>query len=289
MQQIVYCNGMWSPWRKTGSDLGLWRADGAVEVLEARRETMFHPEKHLERLAVSCAGYKDLDMALLPSKEEILSKVDGLLKKENHESTIIHILATPGQSKDLKKSDGLQELIIDVRELEQTPENPFKLRTVDAVRYFPHCKLTAGYGYARRFLADAEADGFNGILYQNQKTGLCEGAYQNFFAVRDDGVLITPKFGVLFGITREIVLDLARKSAIFKDVVENSLWFWQLHNCKEVFLTSTTLGVAPIAEITSGLSGTRKTFKIAPENTFSSALKEKFLNYREEYFTSRGA
>lgn len=289
MFQIIYSGGLWYPWKKIDSNLALWRADGAVEVLEAYDGILFHFDEHFERLIHSCAGYKDLDMNLLPSKEEILLRTIELLEKSSYKNAIVHILATPGNSRDLKKSNGKPELVIDVRELEHLQVNSLKLVTVSAVRYYPDCKLTAGYGYARRFLAEAEEKGFDGIIYHNNETGLNEGAYQNIFFVRKDGILITPKIGVLHGVTRGIVLEIAQKSGIFKDVAEDSVWFWQLGNFSEAFLTSTTLGVAPIAEITSNISKTKKSFKDSPDNTYTLALKEKFLNYRKEYFKTREA
>src|SRR3989344_4875558 len=78
MLQSIYCNGLWSPWRKVASDLGLWRADGALEVLEARGDILFHWEDHYERLLRSLAGYKEIALDMLPPKEEILAHTEAL-------------------------------------------------------------------------------------------------------------------------------------------------------------------------------------------------------------------
>src|SRR3989338_7833573 len=180
MVQTVYSRGVWRPWVKLGSDLGLWRADGALEVMEAQGRVLFHWEDHFERLVKSCGGYKDLDMAQLPPEAEVRKQVENLLKRESS-SAIVHLLVTPGTSSDLKNSDGFPEMVIDVRGLENSGDgSPLKLIIKDIRRYFPELKLTAGYGYARRFQAEAVAEGYDSFLYWGERTGILEGPFESY-------------------------------------------------------------------------------------------------------------
>ncbi len=294
MHQMIYCNGVWSPWRKTGGNLGLWRADGALEVFEARLEIPFHMEDHILRLQRSCIGYDEINMELLPSSEEIYKNTMELLQKSDFPEGIVHILATPGNSNDLKKSLGFPELIIDVRRLERVDMPPLKMKTEDAKRYFPECKLTAGYGYARRFQAKAAALGFDSFLYHDERGGILEGPYENFFVVTKTSCLYTPANDVLKGVTRKIFLELAKESKIFREVREVP---WPIHigyleQCDEAFLSSTTKG----GIVPSGEMGDAAQIRqidgydhfITGPDTKSARLKKLFLEYRENYFKSRG-
>jgi len=291
MLQSIYCNGLWSPWRKVASDLGLWRADGALEVLEARGDILFHWEDHYERLLRSLAGYKEIALDMLPPKEEILAHTEALLKKAGLHDNIVHILVTPGHSYDLKKAVGRPELIIDVRKLERAEASPLKMVTINAKRYFPECKLTAGYGYARRFQAEAVGEGYDSFLYWGERTGILEGPYENFFVVTKTGCLYTPASNVLKGVTRKIFLELAEKADIFTEVREVP---WAIHlgyleRCSEAFLSSTTKGGIPAKEL-GDVSQIKQIdgydhFEVGAD-TRSAKLKDLFLKYRENYFAS---
>src|SRR3989344_8415397 len=172
MIQTVYCKGSWRPWVKIGSDLGLWRADGVLEVLEAQGGVLFHWEDHFERLVKSCCGYKNLDMAQLPPEAEVRKQVENLLKKESS-SAIVHLLVTPGTSSDLKNADGFPEMVINVSRLENSFDDPpLKLVTKNVRRYFPEFKLTAGCGYCRSVHAIEDALGQFNILYLGEASGL---------------------------------------------------------------------------------------------------------------------
>jgi branched-chain amino acid aminotransferase len=79
----------------------------------------------------------------------------------------------------------------------------------------------------------------------NAADRLTEGASSNLFVVRS-GRLLTPSLedGLLEGITRGLVLDLARGARI--DASEESLAGNDLRTADEAFLTSTLKGVLPI-------------------------------------------
>jgi branched-chain amino acid aminotransferase len=79
----------------------------------------------------------------------------------------------------------------------------------------------------------------------NARERVAEGATSNVFAVTG-GTLITPPLedGILEGITRALVLDLARRDGI--PAREESLLPDRLRRADEAFLTSTLKGVVPI-------------------------------------------
>ena len=75
-----------------------------------------------------------------------------------------------------------------------------------------------------------------------------EGAASNVFAVID-GVLITPPKGndILPGITRDVILDIARKNNI--PCNEDKIPFAELQTASEIWVTSSTREIIPIVEL----------------------------------------
>ncbi len=79
----------------------------------------------------------------------------------------------------------------------------------------------------------------------NERDGLTEGASSNVFVVRSNR-LLTPgaEEGLLEGITRGLVIDLARRDGV--ETSEEALRADDLRGADEVFLTSTLKGVLPV-------------------------------------------
>lgn len=73
-----------------------------------------------------------------------------------------------------------------------------------------------------------------------------EGAGYNLFALVDS-VLVTPEGGVLKGVTRRTVLELAVRAGVA--VREGALLEGELLRADEVFATSTAGGVMPVTSI----------------------------------------
>jgi branched-subunit amino acid aminotransferase/4-amino-4-deoxychorismate lyase len=77
---------------------------------------------------------------------------------------------------------------------------------------------------------------------------VAEGTVSNIFCV-EDGRLRTPPLsdGILQGITREVVLELARRDGLLTE--ESSLTPESLGEADEVFLTSTGMEVLPVTRV----------------------------------------
>jgi branched-chain amino acid aminotransferase len=83
-----------------------------------------------------------------------------------------------------------------------------------------------------------------------------EGAGFNVFAVTD-GALYTPARGVLLGITRRTVIEIAKQLGL--PVHAGDLPVGDLYRADELFLTSTAGGVMPVANLDGQPVGTGKT------------------------------
>ncbi len=92
-----------------------------------------------------------------------------------------------------------------------------------------------------------QADAYEAIML-NVNGHLTEGTISNVFFVKD-GILCTPSVdcGILDGITRGIVLDLAAKNGI--EVKEGQFISDDIYKSSEVFITNSTMEVMPCRAI----------------------------------------
>jgi branched-chain amino acid aminotransferase len=92
----------------------------------------------------------------------------------------------------------------------------------------------------------AQAKGYNDALMFDWRGQVAEATGANAFFVRD-GALHTPTPDCfLNGITRQTVMELARKRGI--EVVERAIWPEELESFEQFFLTGSAAEVTPVAE-----------------------------------------
>jgi branched-chain amino acid aminotransferase len=107
---------------------------------------------------------------------------------------------------------------------------------------------TISYAENVRALAYAHEQGANEAVFCNTRGELCEATGSNLFAVLG-GVVCTPPpdSGCLLGVTRALVLEIARAHGISTE--ERVLTPGDLRGADEAFLTSTTREVQAIARV----------------------------------------
>ncbi|HEX4738555.1 MAG TPA: branched-chain amino acid aminotransferase [Allosphingosinicella sp.] len=94
---------------------------------------------------------------------------------------------------------------------------------------------------------NAQAKGYDDALMFDWRGQVAEGTGANAFFVRD-GVLHTPTPDCfLNGITRQTVIELAKKRGI--EVQERAIWPEELESFEQMFLTGSAAEVTPVAEI----------------------------------------
>ena len=76
---------------------------------------------------------------------------------------------------------------------------------------------------------------------------LCEGMGSNIFVVRDGAILTPREKYVLPGVSRQTVIELARKKGI--SLEEADIDLYDAYNADEVFLTSTSLAICPVTRV----------------------------------------
>ncbi len=128
--------------------------------------------------------------------------------------------------------------------------------------------------YLNNILAKIEAldSGVMEAIMYNHEGYVAEATGDNVFIVRN-GVIYTPPIsaGALDGITRRVVIDLARRQGI--TVVERNLTRFELYVCDEFFLTGTAAEVIGIVDIDGRAIGDGRPGPV------TCLLREKFFAY----------
>jgi branched-chain amino acid aminotransferase len=76
---------------------------------------------------------------------------------------------------------------------------------------------------------------------------LCEGMGSNIFVVRGSEILTPREKFVLPGVSRQTIIDLARKEGM--TLIEADIDLYDAYNADEMFLTSTSLCICPVTTI----------------------------------------
>mgnify|MGYP002412873953 CR=1 FL=1 len=87
---------------------------------------------------------------------------------------------------------------------------------------------------------------FEEVLLVNDAGNILEGLTSNFFAM-DDHILKTADQDVLFGITRSVVIELAKEMGI--EIKFEPVKISEIEKISEAFITSSSRGILPISKI----------------------------------------
>lgn len=142
-----------------------------------------------------------------------------------------------------------------------------------------HCNSTSprvkSLNYLNNIMAKLEAQdaGADEAIMLNPSGQVAECTGDNLFLIRD-GVLLTPPAseGILEGITRNLVMDLARKRGM--EVREVAMIRHDLYVADEIFATGTAAEVIPIVEVDRRPVGNGK------PGTITMQLNQDFVDYR---------
>jgi branched-chain amino acid aminotransferase len=245
---IFYLNGRFIPQSQAKisvTDLGFVRGYGVFDFLRTYHGCPFKLDEHLDRLANSA---REIHLTLLWSKRKLHDLVLATISKNHLPEANIKIIVSGGESSDQLTPGDKPTLAILVYPPVVYPkpfyDNGIKVITVSVLRSFPLAK-TINYIPAIVALAQAAEHKAVEALYVNSRHEVLEGTTTNFFVFRGD-TLITPKDGVLLGITRKVVLELAKKE--FK-IKLRAIKYKELKAVDEAFITASNKEVMPVVQI----------------------------------------
>lgn len=247
-QPICYLNGKYVPFDQAClplNDLGIVRGYGVFDFLRTYNAVPFKLTEHVQRLQNSA---KLIGLSLPWSTAEIEEITQNTLTHNHLPEANIRIVVTGGASADFITPLGQPSLMVIVTPVSKYPqeyyEQGIKVITVPIERFIPKAK-SLNYISAIGALQQAKQTNAVEALYMNSQGDVLEGTTTNFFVFRGSQ-LITPKEGILNGITRDVILKLAKDRF---EIVEQSIGYSQLNHCDEAFITSSTKEIMPVVQI----------------------------------------
>lgn len=227
-------------------DISILRGYGVFDFLRTYHHKPFKLKEHLARLAHS-AKLVGLTLPMPISRIEDLVW-EGLQKnKETYQDFNIRLVITGGLSQD-SVTPGRSTFIIIFTPAVEYPTNFYekgvKVTTFETMRQLTAAKST---NYLMGVIALQEARQVGGVEAIFTSGGqVYEGTTSNIFFGKGN-LLITPNFDILPGITRNVVLELARKAGIA--VEERPVPVAELPSCDEAFITASNKEVMPVVQI----------------------------------------
>ncbi|MFN8525328.1 MAG: aminotransferase class IV [Chloroflexota bacterium] len=250
MSELVYLNGEILPYEQATvhiDDRGFTLADGIYDVIRVYNGRPFEIHRHIRRIRRSAESMR---IELDTSPEQIADIARDLIARQGFQDAQIYVQITRGVAprghafpKGVKPT-----VLVAVR----PPINPSPERvdrgeaaiTVPDDRW-GRCDvktigLTANV-LARQRAVDAGV--YEAIFVRDGYVTDCASC--NAFAVFGQTVITAPKSNyILGGITREVVLEIARGNGL--EALEESFSVDRFRRADEIFLTGTNTGIMPI-------------------------------------------
>jgi branched-chain amino acid aminotransferase len=242
-------------------DHGLLYGDGVFEGIRAYHGRVFKLKEHIDRLFCSA---KAILLTLPLSHAGITQAVIETCRRNKVRDGYIRLVVTRGVGTlGLNPHRCTQpSLIIIAGKIQLYPEELYakgmEIITVPTTRNL-HSALNPAIkslNYLNNILAKIEANnaGCEEAIMLNAEGFVAECTGDNLFLVKN-GQLLTPPLsaGALYGITRGVVIDLARDEGW--TVTEPNLTRYDVFNADECFLTGTGAELIPVVKIDGRLIG----------------------------------
>lgn len=267
MSLLVNINGQLVPKEQATVsvfDHGLLYGDGVFEGLRCYSGHVFRLREHLDRLWKSALA---INLVIPTSQESLGEEIRRTLAANSFQDAYIRLLVTRGSGTlglDPNRCSHPQIIIItDLITLypEQFYQDGLELVTASTIRNHPAAlsPRIKSLNYLNSILAKMEGlrAGCVEALMLNHKGEVAECTADNIFIV-SQGRLWTPPTdaGILDGITRNAVLELAQKEGI--GVCQNPMTRHDVYISDECFLTGTAAEVIPVVRLDGRQIGSGK-------------------------------
>ena len=235
-------------------DWGFLRSDATYDVVHVWQGRFFRLDKHIDRFFHST---EKLRMPCKVSRINLKKILAGCVERSGLDNAYVEMIQTRGMSpnfeRDPRKSEprfiafavpfgwilkpeefenGLDVLVSNRRRISPN--------SVDSsIKNYHWLDLVSG-------MFEAYDNGHDTVILTDEENNISEGPGFNIFCVDETG-LNSPNKGVLEGITRQTVLDLAKELNVPFQLRPISLE--TLKSSNEVFATSTAGGIMPITKI----------------------------------------
>ena len=266
MTEIIYLNGHLVPRSEaklSPFDYGFLYGYGLFETMRAYNGCIFRLDRHLTRLrrsaeslglahnVIASRGPEGSEGA---AKQSLETACLETLKANKLKEARLRLTITAGEG-DMTPDPGTcssPTVLVTAKTFVPLPPERYKqgfkavLSSLHRDSQSPLSRLKSTC-YLNNILARMEAKtaGCNEAIMLNERGYLAEGSISNIFLV-SKGILMTPslKSGVLPGITREAVLEIAR--ALNIKIAERQVALKELSEAGESFVTNSILEIMPL-------------------------------------------
>lgn len=264
MGLIIYFDGRFVPEEEAKVsvfDHGLLYGDGVFEGIRAYNGRVFRLKQHIDRFFDSARA---ISLDIPYSKAEVMEIVLETFRRNNLTSGYDRLVITRGVGDlglDPRKCP--RPCLFNIASTitlypEEFYRNGLDLITVPTRRNIPEAinPRIKSLNYLNNVLAKIEANlaGVAEAIFLNEQGYVAEATADNLFIVKN-GVLKTPATycGALEGVTRNAVLELARKRGIPTE--ETIVTRYDIFVADECFLTGTAAELVPVVKVDGRIIG----------------------------------
>jgi D-alanine transaminase len=263
MPEIAYVNGEFLPLERATvrvEDRGFQFADGVYEVVRTYGGKPFATDEHLARLGRSLDA---IDLKNPLNVEQWKSIIHEGIRRSGFAEALVYVQITRGCAPRHRSTPkGVEPtLVMTVRELgppaAKIRETGIAVITVPEFRW-ARCdiKSIALLPTVLAYQAARKA-GANDAIFVDEVDTVNEATAGNVFVVTAGRLRTPPKSTrMLAGVTRDKLLEAARAAGI--ETAEERISKSELLAAEEVFLSSTTAEVTPVATVDGGQIGNGK-------------------------------
>ena len=233
-------------------DSGFWLGINVFDTLSARQGHIFKLHAHVDRFYRSMHAIR---IAIPYTREEFGRLIVETTRRSGLADAFIQCIATRGHRTSAPIDQWVPGIIIyAIPYFTVVPEKAIregaKIR-ISSIRNLSIQSLDAkikNFNRLHSYLARLEAmdSGADDAIMLDVEGYVTEGRGANVFAV-SHGTLYTPSEGMLLGITRETVFEIAEQEGI--PAREVRLTPYDLYNADEVFYCTTAGGIIPIVDV----------------------------------------
>lgn len=246
-------------------DNGFLYGDGVYETIRSKDGQMVHFSLHMQRFNRS-AGV--LGIKVPCHQQQIKMWIERLLVLNKLKDARIRISLSRGINGLDFLTCKKPTLLIQVEKLKIDPKiykNGIKALTIRLQRVWPEVKSISLIHLVKTHREADLKSGMEAIMIDDLGF-VREGVVSNVFMVKN-GVIFTPKSGVLPGVMRSLVIKIARKIGI--KVVLHDFKVDKLRSANEIFITNSLKGVVPVTSLDGKKVGNGKV----------GAVTKKFMDF----------
>ena len=263
----IWLDGKWLD-RDTATvsvyDHGLLYGDGVFEGIRVYGGKIFRLAEHLDRLYDSARA---IWLTVPMSKEEMAEVTEEAVRRSGITEAYIRHVVSRGVGDlglDPRKCPRPSVIII-VDTIKLWPEEVYEtgLKVVTAGTPIPQRESLSprvkSLNYLPHILAKIEGvqAGADEVLMLDSEGHVAEGSGQNIFVVKHGRISTPPPYaGILKGVTRDVVIELARAAG--HEVHETMLNRYDVYTADEAFFTGTAAEVVAIRQVDGRLIGAGK-------------------------------